>query len=138
MRKERLSIFVCADHYGTSRSNFKQPWNNTCPGDRRKYLLSFVFRLKRSGTILGSRCINTIIYRCRTGILPVHIPQNGEIAGCRHCQCGNFMCSPMPSCVACPPPAGGVSSGRWSTLTCRATLLQHRRGGPGDSLHPLP
>lgn len=44
MTKERLPIFICADHYGTGRSNFKQPWNNTCPEKKVFILICFQTR----------------------------------------------------------------------------------------------
>lgn len=82
MRKERLSVFICADHYGTSRSNFNQPWNNTCPEEKGKYSLLFIFRPKYCSTVCWSQYIDTIVYQFRTGILPAHIPQNTEFTGC--------------------------------------------------------
>lgn len=44
----------------------------------------------------------------------------------------------MTPCVACLPhvhcvSAPSVSLRRWNTLTCRATLLQQRRGDPGGT-----
>lgn len=58
------------------------------------------------------------------------------MTGCRYYHCNNLTCSPLPCCVTCLAKAHcasvpSASPRRWSTLTCRVPLLQHRRGGPG-------
>lgn len=48
MTKERLPVFICADHYGTGRGNFKQPWTNTCPEKKVFILICFQSITSRS------------------------------------------------------------------------------------------
>lgn len=107
MRKERLSIFICADHYGTSRSNFKQPWSNTWPEEKQKYSRLFVFRSKCCSTICWSQYINTIVLWL---YLLTHLKILNLLAVCITSESNNLMASPLPSCMVCLPHIPCVSA----------------------------